>query len=319
MPPRQLLKTLVLAALAVSWARAGSTAQKDLDVTERFPFVEGKSLVVDAADLDVTLRTADVHQIEAQVQLHISGTGDDKGQAWIDNHTPSYTDTEDVLHIAVNPGKSGFLWFGSLSARARLDLLVPTGAIPDLTTTKGSLQVRGDFPDARPLRLRSMTGDMTLTGAAASLRIDGADGDVNIEVIRPLEAFTASTSSGDVRLVGGAQEAKVGTASGKIWLENLSGSVDVSTSTGKITITWDRLSKDHTIRIRSSSGRVQLAVPEGVHPQGTLTTTTGSITSELPGEVAGDGSTLRLSGDGPTFDVETASAEIVLSISEIRE
>ncbi len=316
---RSLLKTLLPAVLTVSWAAFGSTAQKDLDVTERFPFVEGKTLVVDAADLDVTLRTADLSQIEAQVQLHISGTGDEKGQGWIDDHTPSFDDAEDVLHVTVNPAKSGFLWFGSLSARARLDLLVPGGVIPDLTTTKGSLQVRGDFPDARPLRLRSMAGDMTMTGAAASLRIDGADGDINIEVIRPLEAFTASTSSGDVRLVGGAQEAKVSTASGKIWLENLSGSIDVSTSTGKISITWDRLGKDSTIRIRSSSGRVQLAVPQGVNPQGTLTTTTGSITSELPGEVAGDGSTLRLSGDGPTFDVETASAEIVLSISDIRK
>lgn len=316
---RSLLKNLLLAVLAVACARTGSTAQKDLDLTERFPFAEGKTLVVDAADLDVTLRTGDVSQIEAQVQLHISGTGDEKGQNWIDDHTPSFTDAENALHISVNPGKSGFLWFGRLSARARLGLLVPGGIIPDLTTTKGSLQIRGDFPDARPLRLRSMTGDITLTGAAASLRIDGADGDINIEVIRPLEAFSAGTSSGDVRLVGGAQEAKVSTASGKIWLENLSGSVDASTSTGKVSITWDRLARDSTIRIRSSSGRVQLAVPQGVNPQGTLTTTTGSITSEYPGEVVGDGSTLRLSGDGPTFDVETASAEIVLSIADMRE
>jgi hypothetical protein len=316
---RSLLKSLLFAALAVCCTSTGSTAQKDLDTTERFPFVEGKTLVVDAADLDVTLRTADVSQIEAHVQLHISGTGEEKGQSWIDSHTPSFTDSEGLLHISVDPGKSGFLGFGRLSARARLGLLAPTGIVPDLTTTKGSLQVRGDFPGARPLRLRSMTGDISLTGAAASLRIDGADGDINIEVIRPLEAFSANTSSGDVRLVGGSQEVNVATASGKIWLENLSGSVDVSTSTGKISITWDRLGADTKIRIRSSSGRVQLAVPEGVSPQGTLTTTTGSITSELPGEVVGDGSTLRLSGDGPTFDVETASAEIVLSISDLRE
>jgi len=310
---------VTVSVMSAFWVIPGSAAQKDLNLTERFPSIEGKKLVVDAADLDLTLRTADVPEIEAEIQLHISGTGDEKGQGWIDNHTPSFTDSEDTLQITVDPGKSGFLGFGKLSARARLGLLVPGAVIPDLTTTKGSIQVRGDFPGARPLWLRSMTGDMTMVGAAASLQINGADGDVDIEVIRPLEVFGASTSSGDVQLVGGAREAKVDTASGKISLENLSGSVEISTSTGKVNITWDRLEPDAKVRIRSSSGRVQLVVPDGVHPQGTLTTTTGSIRSELPGDVVGDGSTLRLSGDGPTFDVETASAEIVLSISQIRE
>ena len=312
-------RTLTLAVASVLWVTIGSAAQKDLNLTERYPSAEGKKLVVDAADLDLTLRTADVAEIEAEIRLHISGTGGEKGQGWIDSHTPTFTDSEEVLKITVNPGKNGFLGFGKFSARARLDLLVPAGIIPDITTTKGAIQVRGDFPDARPLQLRSMKGDMTFVGAAGGMRIDGADGDADIEVIRPLEAFNASTSSGDVRLVGGARETKVGTASGQIWLENLSGSVNISTSTGKVNITWDRLAPDATVRIRSSSGQVQLVVPEGVHPQGTLTTTTGSIRSELPGEVVGDGDTLRLSGDGPTFDVETASADIVLRISQIRE
>jgi len=315
---RKVMRVAV-SVMSAFWVMTGSAAQKDLNLTERFPSIEGKKLVVDAADLDLTLRTADVPEIEAEIQLHISGTGEEKGQAWIDNHTPSFSDSEDSLQITVNPGKSGFLGFGKLSARARLGLLVPRAVIPDLTTTKGSIQVRGDFPGARPLRLRSMTGDMTMVGAAAALQIDGADGDIDIEVIRPLEAFDVSTSSGDVQLVGGAREANVGTASGKIALKNLSGSVDISTSTGKVNITWDRLDSDARVRIRSSSGRVQLVIPDGVRPQGTLTTTTGSIRSELPGEVVADGSSLRLSGDGPVFDVETASAEIVLSISQIRE
>ncbi len=316
---KTLLQALVLAAVSSSLAAPVSAAQKDLNLTERFPSAPGKKVVVDAADLDLTLRTADVAEIEAEILLHIGGTGEEKAQAWIESHTPVFTDGDDLLRIVVNPGKSGFLGFGRLSARARLGILVPAGVTPDLTTSKGTIQARGDFSDASPLRLRSMTGDISLTGAAASLRVDGADGDISIEVIRPLEAFTAGTSSGDVRLVGGAQEAKVSTASGKIWLENLSGSIDVSTSTGKVNITWDRLGPDATVRIRSSSGRVQLTVPEGVQPRGTLATTTGNIRSELPGEVSDDGSTLLLSGNGPVFDVETASAEIVLSISEIRE
>lgn len=316
---RSSMKILISSLITVFWVVFGWAAQKDLNLTERFPSAEGKKLVVDAADLDVMLRTADVGEITAEVQLHIGGTGEAKADGWIENHTPSFTDADDELQITLHPAKSGFLGFGKLSARARLDLLAPGGIIPDITTTKGSIQIRGDFPGASPLQLRSMTGDMSMVGAAASLRIDGADGDADIEVIRPLESFNASTSSGDIRLVGGAREARVDTASGKIWLENLSGSIEISTSTGKVTVSWDRLEGDQTVRIRSSSGRVQLVIPEGVRPQGTLSTSTGNIRSELPGEVVGDGSTLRLSGDGPVFDVETASAEIVLSTSYSKE
>ena len=304
----------ILAALFMTLsAMPAVSAQKNLVQTERFPSAEGKRLEVDVADLDVRINRADVNEIEADILLHIRGLGDEKGQRWIEGHTPSFTDTEAKLQITVETGTSGFLGFGHLSAQARLSVLAPGEVIPDVTTTSGRIQVRGDFPAADPLRLRTSSGNMELNGATASLDIRTADGDAQIEVIRPLSHFFARTSSGDVQLVGGAQEARVDTASGKISLENLSGSVAISTTTGKITLSWDRLDPGQTIRIRSSSGRVHLMVPEGVQPQGTLTTTTGTIRSEFPGLVSEDGSALNLQGDGPTFDVETASGEIQLT------
>ena len=117
---KTLLKILTLAVIGSSWVAFVSAAQKDLNLTERFPTAEGKKVVVDAADLDLTLRTADVSEIETEIQLHISGTGEEKAQAWIESHTPVFTDSDDLLQITVNPGKSGFLGFGRLSARARL-------------------------------------------------------------------------------------------------------------------------------------------------------------------------------------------------------
>jgi hypothetical protein len=291
-------------------------AQRDHSASERFPSAAAKHVEVDVGSLDVRLRTADLTQIEADVRLHIGGTGEEKAERWIENHTPSFTDSEDHLHITVEPAKTGFLGFGSLSASARLFLLTPGDIVPDITTTSGSILVHGDFPNARPLHLRSSTGDVDVTGAARSLDFRSSAGDARIEVIRPLESITARTASGDVSLTGGAQRARVDTASGRIWLENLSGDVEVSTSTAKITLSWDRLEPDAMVRVRSSSGRVQLIVPDGVRPRGSLTTTTGSVRSEFPGEVTEGGTTLRLAGDGPVFDVETASGEIQLTVGE---
>ncbi|MEJ2583273.1 MAG: DUF4097 family beta strand repeat-containing protein [Acidobacteriota bacterium] len=284
-------------------APAGA-AQRDHSASERFPSAAAKHLEVDVGSVDVRLRTADLTQIEAEVLLHIGGTGEEKAERWIENHTPSFTDSKDHLG------------FGSLSASARLFLLTPGDIVPDITTTSGSILVHGDFPNAHPLHLRSSTGDADVTGAARSLDFRSSAGDARIEVIRPLESVTARTASGDVSLTGGAQRARVDTASGRIWLENLSGDVEVSTSTAKITLSWDRLEPDAMVRVRSSSGRVQLIVPDGVRPRGSLTTTTGSVRSEFPGEVTEGGTTLRLAGDGPVFDVETASGEIQLTVGE---
>jgi DUF4097 and DUF4098 domain-containing protein YvlB len=312
-----LRKSLVLGFLAAATAGVASAAKKDLNTLEKYPSAPAKVVRVDGADLDVSVRTADIDSIEAEVQLHIGGTGGEKAQRWIDNHTPTFSDSEGVLDIVVEPGKTGFLGFGSLSARAHLGLIVPGEVIPDLTTTSGRIELRGDFPNSDPLRLRSSTGDLVMTGAATSIDISTAEGDVQIEVLRPLQSFVARTSAGDVSLVGGTRSARVDTASGRIWLQDLSGSIDASTSTGKITLSWDRLEAGETVRIRSSSGRVQIIVPDGVQPQGTLTTTTGSIHSQLPGEIVEDGTALKLSGNGPVFDVETASGEIQLTIGEV--
>jgi hypothetical protein len=294
-----------------------TAAQKDVATAESFPAGDSKQLLVDVADLDVRLRTADVDSIEADVLLRISGTSEDKAQRWVENHTPVFTDSEDRLQILVEPGKSGFLWFGSLTARARLSLLAPRQIVPDITTTSGSIQIRGDFPKARPLLLRTSTGNIDVDGATASIDFRTAAGDAQIRVIRPLDALIARTSSGDVSLAGGARHVRVDTASGRISLQNLSGETEVSTSTGKITLRWDRLEPGASVRVRSSSGRVQLIIPAGVRPQGTISTTTGSVRSEFPGEVIEGGMTLRLTGDGPTFDVETASSEIQLVIGEV--
>jgi hypothetical protein len=318
---RVFLKTttasLVLGLLIVTAPGLAVAAQKDVATTESFPSAESKDILVDAADLDVRLRTADVDAIEVDLLLHIGGTSEDKAQRWIENHTPAFTDSEDLLQVVVEPAKSGFLWFGSLTARARLSLVSPHETVPDITTTSGDIQIRGDFPNARPLHLRTSTGNVEMDGAATSVDFRSAAGDAQIKVLRPLESLVARTSSGDVNLVGGARTARVDTASGRISLKNLSGDVEISSSTAKIVLGWDRLEPGATVRVRSSSGGVQLIIPAGVRPQGTITTTTGSVRSELPGEVIEGGMTLRLSGDGPTFDIETASGEIQLTIGEV--
>jgi len=303
-----------MTGLVCALAIPGAPAQRELTPTARFPCSPGKTIQVDAADLNVFVRVADVAQLQVATELSISGVSEEKADAWIRRHTPEYADSEEILVITVKPGKERFLGLGLLTARAHMTIVMPVTAIPDITTTSGRIHVRGDFPQATPLHLRSATGDIELVGAAGSVEIHSTSGDSLIDVMRPLAKLFARTASGDVNLEGGAQQVTVDTASGAIRLMNLSGSADVSTSTGKVFLRWDRLDPDDAVKVISSSSRLQLTLPAHLHPQGTLRTVSGSIRSDFPGIVNEGNDTVFLKGDGPHVTAETASGQITLGL-----
>jgi DUF4097 and DUF4098 domain-containing protein YvlB len=176
--------------------------------------------------------------------------------------------------------------------------------------------LRGDFPRADPLMLRTSTGDTEMTGAARSVDIRSASGSCRLEMVRPLERFFARSSSGDVTLTGGTRHLEVDTSSGNVWINNLSGPASVETSNGKITLRWDRLPDGSTVRVHTASGKVQIVLPAAARPAGTLHTTTGTIRCDLPGTVNEAGDTVTLDGSGSTLDVESASGEIIVSLAD---
>lgn len=306
---------IVALAAALSAAVTGLAAERTLESTGRFPSDAGKRVMVDADTLDVHLRGADVREIKVTTELRISGVGGEKADDWIRRHTPEIEDGPRRLTVTARPGQGGFLGLGFLTTRARVGIVTPPTTVPDLTTTGGGISVRGDFPVADPLMLRTATGDMELVGAATALDVRTAGGDARVDVVRPLERFFARTSSGSVQLTGGARQVHVDTSSGDVWLDNLSGAAEVVTSTGLITLRWDRLEPADEVRVRTSSGRIHLVLPAGVEPGGALRTTTGTIRSDLPGTVSETGDTVELAGDGPTLAVSSESGEIILSRS----
>ncbi len=310
--PRHLFAATVLLLAAV----ASDAAQKELQTTAHYPATPGKRIVLDTANLDVSVRSADVAQIAVTTDLRISGVSAERGDAWVAQHTPAVEDTSERLSVVVKPGRSGFLWFGHLTARARLAVVAPFAAVPDLTTTSGAISLRGDFSGALPLRLRTATGDMEMLGAAPQVDIRTTSGASRLELVRPADHIFARTSSGDVTVVGGARDVEVETSSGTVWMSNLSGSARVVTSNGRITLRWDRLPDGSRIEVRSASGKVQIVLPAGSRPAGALRTTTGTIRCDLPGTVSAEADTVTLEGTGSVLDVESASGEIIVTLAD---
>lgn len=307
------LRRVVVALLALmAGAATGSfAAQQELNQTQRFPAAPGRRVVVDAATLAVHVRSADVREVEVATELRIGGVSEERAEGWITRHTPTLEDTPEALSIVARPGSDGFMWLGHLTARARIRLVLPPFVNPDLTTSSGDISIRGDFPATKVL-LRTATGQVELVGAAAEADVRSASGDADFDLVRPLERLFARSASGDITLRGGAREVQVDTSSGDVRLENLSGSVRVESSNGKIILQWDRLDAKDEVRVKTSSGRVNLVLPEGTTARGYLRTTDGTIRSDLPGVVNQAGDTVELQGDGPLLEVESASGAIVV-------
>lgn len=307
-----IIHPLLIAGLVALGPSVTDAAQREHSGTETFAAPDGTRVVIDAATVDIRLRTADVTELEVATELRISGVGEEKAERFIADHTPTTEIADGRITVTIKPGPSGFLGLGTLTARTRVAFLLPSHVIPDITTTSGSITIRGDLPDAHPLYLRSATGDIELTGATAAVDIRTASGDARLDLIRPVDRFYASTSSGSVSLSGGARKVNADTASGSVWMANLSGDANVATSTGKITLSWDRLETRNRVVVQSDSAQIRLTIPEGTSPRGSLSTIGGTLRSDFPGVVSENGDTITLAGDGPEFVVDSASGNIVL-------
>ncbi|MCD4748425.1 MAG: DUF4097 domain-containing protein [Thermoanaerobaculales bacterium] len=303
-------------SIIFSCALISDAALREYFAADDFVLTEGQQMIVDGWDLDIHVRAADTELVRCSTDLRISGTGADTADQWVASRIPHFTEDDKGLQVGLQSSEDGFLGLGKYMRRSRIGLLTPLWVIPDVTTSTGLIDIWGDFSLADPMRLRSSTGNITFRGAAASIEIRTTSGNTLMDVVRPLNRLWARTSSGTLQLSGGAKNIEIETASGSVTLAGLSGSASVETVSGEIIIAWDRLPKDVVVTLRTSKGDIHVTLPPESRPSGRLTTVTGEILSEFPGEIGIEGDTVLLTGDGPTLEIETASGALTLAKSK---
>jgi len=280
--------------------------------SDDFLVPDGHEVVVNIWDIDLFVRAAAGPMVHCTTDLRIAGTGADKADQWIAARVPKFSESENGLDLNLDPGHEGFLGIGAFTRRRRIGILIPYSLIPNLTTSSGTISIDGDFFNADPLQLRTGSGSIDFDGAAIAIEVRTTSGQTSVRVVRPLDHFLVRTSSGPVRLIGGAHSVEIETASGDVSLSALSGSASVTSVGGTLILDWDNVNPDTTISLRSLKGDITVTLPRGTHPQGMLTTTSGTIKSGFPGEVNEAGDTVTLVGDGPRLEIETASGAILL-------
>ncbi|GAA4042726.1 DUF4097 family beta strand repeat-containing protein [Nonomuraea soli] len=184
---------------------------------------------------------------------------------------------------------------GLRSSSLRVTVSLPTGSRLDVTTASADVTVTGHVAD---VMLGTASGDVKVE-SADSVRIKTASGDVRCDVIAG--QATVTTASGDIvlRSVGGAAE--VGTASGDITLTDVGGDLLAKSASGDLSFGAVRGGR---AEVRSTSGDVRLAVPEGTAAWLDVSSLSGDISSSLhQGEQPSEGertmevSVRTLSGD----------------------
>lgn len=287
-------------------------AERSEVITKVFPAHQGKSVYIDAGPLDLFVRSADITEIRLNVQLGAAAFKESQAVKWLEAHRPEVLDSPDTLRVITPEPKGINLFKGVVTSRARIEIVVPSFVRPDLTTSSGALQIEGEYPSARPLRLRSSTGDIELTGWAPEVEVRTTNGDMRVRAPRAIESLLARTASGEVILTGGARRVRCDTSSGNVRLDGLLGPIGIATTSGNVTGRFDALEPKDEVRVSSSSGKVRVTLPPGSTPGGEVTSARGEIRSVYPGEADPKGGRLRLSGNGPRVVVTTTSGRVEL-------
>ncbi len=304
-PPTIAILLLLLASTAVA-------AEKTEVIQKSFPSRPGKVVLVSGGPLDVHVRASDIPDIRVNVELVAAAFSEKQAKAWIDAHLPTLEDAEGQLRITA-PDPSGVSLFkGVLATRARIEIVVPPNACPDLSTSSGTLRAEGEYPEAKPLRLRSASGDIEFAGWAPELEARSTSGGLQLRAGRTIEKLLARSASGSVELTGGARKVTCDTSSGSVHLSALLGPAAINTTSGNVVAKFDALAAGDEVRITTSSGKVRVTLPPGTEPGGELASTKGEIRSTLPGLSDPKTIKLELSGKGPKLFITTTSGKIEL-------
>jgi DUF4097 and DUF4098 domain-containing protein YvlB len=302
-----------LVTLIVTTGCKRSSTPQSIHESRTFPVAPGKLVTIEVRSLDVRVKVAEANAITATVDLEARGSSRAGTQRWIERNAPVFDDSPSTLEVTQPRGTRGILMIGFLHTKGKLELTVPPSCRLEVRTTSGDVAIGGEAPLAGPVRVTTSSGDVRVTGGARELIVKTSSGDVRLSG-PPLAVVEADTSSGDVIVDSGAAKALVDTSSGDVKVKKLTGDLMADTSSGAVSVGWDHLASGAKIRVRTTSGDVGLHLPEGTPLRGEIRTTSGRITSDFSG--SSDRREHRLSfagsGEGVEIEVHTASGDAVL-------
>lgn len=118
--------------------------------------------------------------------------------------------------------------------------------------------------------ISSLEGDINITNAAGSIRSEYIFG--NITLSQPVGKIELNWIEGDIRIKSNAA---------KISIKQLRGAIDIATFSGEVNIETE-LDSPRDYYVETTSGKINLLIPNTATGQLQIQTETGNISSEIP-------------------------------------
>jgi DUF4097 and DUF4098 domain-containing protein YvlB len=196
---------------------------------------------------------------------------------------------------------------------ARLVIKVPRGArLERITTSNGSIRTQdGSGPaklrtDNSSIRVMDLRGDLEAETSNSSIELDGVDGNARVH-----------TSNGHIRAerLGGLLDASTSNSSVHADITRTDRPVRLDTSNGAVELALPpRFASD--VHVDTNNGAITVRVPEGVNARLSARTSNSSISTELELRTRGEVGKNRLEGilgdGGPLIDLNTSNGSIHL-------
>lgn len=304
---RALLPAVFIIVLSLPIMLFASTETSHVE--KSFPIGPGDTVVVDASFHTVEINARSGGTVDVVVDLEVSAS-EKKAREWLADYEPQFKVQGDSIIIRSTRKKTGWSW-RSTNGKGRIAVAMPPGVDVVVDTSSGSVRLEGDFGDA-DVSIDNSSGAVTGEAAMAVLTIDNSSGGAHFTAIRPLQRFDVDCSSGSVELEGGAHRAKVDASSGSIRLAGLLGDASVDTSSGSVRLSWLTVTPGARVDVDTSSGGARLTFPPGTELDGAVSTSSGGIHSDFPGQLDRKGDHLSLEGgpDAVRLRVSTSSGGV---------
>jgi DUF4097 and DUF4098 domain-containing protein YvlB len=308
---RLALRALLVVAAVAAAATAGAATKHYEHV---FRATDGSTVKVDVSFHDVTVTVVPGDEVRVSVDLETKATGD-SAERLFKRYEPTFTVEHDTLLIRSVTHRHWTLFsFGSSGVHGKVVVAMPPGKNLSLDTASGDCKVEGNLGDAK-LSADVASGDVEVHGRARTINIDSASGDVTLELEGAVDVVSADTASGDVHVTGSVKDLKADTASGDVTATGLTGPANVDTASGDVSLEWTSIGTGTKVLVDTASGDARLVLPAGTEVAGKVTTSSGAIRSDFPGEKSGRGKTLRLSSgaaEAVHVRIDTASGDVQL-------
>ena len=281
-----------------------------------FPTTEGKLVRIEARSLDVEVSVVPSSSIEVSVELEARSSSRVQANRWVERHKPTFDDSDAKLEINV-PRRAGVTFqVGWFSSQGKIAVSLPPSCRLEVVTSSGDITLDGQQALSGPVRVDTSSGEIKVRGGASELLAHSSSGDIEIRDAA-LDLLDADTSSGAVELHSSAKRALVETSSGSVRLQGLTGEISVRTTSGDVHATWESAEGSFPARVRTHSGEVWLAFPGSTAPTGQVRTSTGHIRSRFEGSWDHRRRQLELfpGASGVHLDVQTTSGAVTLSSS----